>query len=512
MVSSENGIQMSSLNFQSRVPRAAKTVVALVAMVVLISVAIVCHRNIRNDLVYPGNELSVTEMVSGSPPARQEGGQRRRLRQAGRSEQLFPDEGPWNSKRYIFVGGLLSSGAFNAERLLDYQKGISGININNLHTFLPNKCLHDVNGYCAAPDQDGSFLTSEFKQICTQKTKNSTACEPLCIVCNERIWYPFEHAQNLRLTEADATAQGAKAVQSMRRNLYMDWSRYWDYSTNAYFVEKDPENLIRGRYLQAVFGGKRTAFIYVMKHPLASQRCQGLDCSDDLDKYLNDWLSYHEMMAKDVEHINNYIVFTDEAFQRPNWEGTEKVLSKFLKYKGGTMKFAQQPPPNPEHFPRKGPPVERVAEEDDENYEEERGPYIHAPIPEEYVSHFLYNDVSRQKIVDGYSAIMNILEEENNFTNARWEYIDEHPDEEVKQRRRLVGQAAPIATASAKAGERQLRREPTLAMWVHNRTLVRPEHEATLLKYEKRLQAFGYGIRMLKSQCVNFVFKQNGSL
>ena len=61
-------------------------------------------------------------------------------------------------------------------------------------------------------------------------------------------------------TAADASADSS-------RRLYQQWSLFWD-TTRPVLLEKTPENLLMGPYLQASFGAQTSRFVFVMRHPL----------------------------------------------------------------------------------------------------------------------------------------------------------------------------------------------------------------------------------------------------
>jgi hypothetical protein len=50
-----------------------------------------------------------------------------------------------------------------------------------------------------------------------------------------------------------------------RQKLFEEWSRYWDVS-KPYLLEKSPPNLIRTRFLQAMFPS--SYFVVLLRHPI----------------------------------------------------------------------------------------------------------------------------------------------------------------------------------------------------------------------------------------------------
>ena len=65
---------------------------------------------------------------------------------------------------------------------------------------------------------------------------------------------------SLLLDARSATAQSAE-------RLYDEWSLFWD-TSKSMLLEKTPENLLMGPYLQAAFGASASRFAFVMRHPL----------------------------------------------------------------------------------------------------------------------------------------------------------------------------------------------------------------------------------------------------
>ena len=59
-----------------------------------------------------------------------------------------------------------------------------------------------------------------------------------------------------------------QAVPSkVARRLFLQWSLFWDL-TKPVLLEKTPENLLMGPFLQTTFGEQRSKFAFVMRHPL----------------------------------------------------------------------------------------------------------------------------------------------------------------------------------------------------------------------------------------------------
>ncbi|MDQ3867593.1 MAG: sulfotransferase [Actinomycetota bacterium] len=114
----------------------------------------------------------------------------------------------------------------------------------------------------------------------------------------------FAFRSEARLTEASPLVTAAN-----RRKLFEEWSRYWDLS-KPYLVEKSPPNLIRTRFLQAMF--PQSYFVVLLRHPipvtLATQPWGG----DPVHRLLEHWLRAHELLVEDAAHLERLHVLRYE--------------------------------------------------------------------------------------------------------------------------------------------------------------------------------------------------------
>jgi hypothetical protein len=82
--------------------------------------------------------------------------------------------------------------------------------------------------------------------------------------------------------------------------LFEEWSRFWDLS-KPYLLEKSPPNLIRMRFLQALFPD--SYFVALLRHPipvtLATQPWGG----DRTDRLVAHWLRAHQLFVEDLPHV-----------------------------------------------------------------------------------------------------------------------------------------------------------------------------------------------------------------
>jgi Sulfotransferase family len=83
-----------------------------------------------------------------------------------------------------------------------------------------------------------------------------------------------------------------------------EWGRYWD-RTKPVLVEKSPPNLMRGRFLQALFPGAR--LVMVQRHPVAVAYATQKWSRTSLRSLLRHWLAAHEAFEEDrprLEHVH----------------------------------------------------------------------------------------------------------------------------------------------------------------------------------------------------------------
>jgi hypothetical protein len=121
------------------------------------------------------------------------------------------------------------------------------------------------------------------------------------------------------------------ATEETRRHLLEAWRPYWD-ATCPFLLETSPPNVLRTRFLQAVFG--QTYFIHVLRHPLAVSYETGDEWRGDerrfrVDELLEHWLFCNEQFIQDRPHLENTHVVNYEALvDRP--QATLNEIYAFL--------------------------------------------------------------------------------------------------------------------------------------------------------------------------------------
>ncbi len=123
--------------------------------------------------------------------------------------------------------------------------------------------------------------------------------------------FGFDPAAHLTEASPLATAEN-------RRLLLEQWGPYWDLSRRV-LVEKSPPNMIRTRFLQALFPGAR--MIVLVRHPVAVAgatrefgRSRRLWRRMTYSSLIEHWLHCHELLLEDATRVQRLHVMRYEEF------------------------------------------------------------------------------------------------------------------------------------------------------------------------------------------------------
>jgi hypothetical protein len=192
---------------------------------------------------------------------------------------------------HVFVGGLHRSGTTLVARLLADHPAVSG--------------LSDTG----APEDEGQHLQDVYPAV-----------HQLGGVGR------FGYSPSAHLTEASPFVS-----RDTRERLLASWRPYWSPNTMT-VLEKSPPNILRTRFLQALFPEAR--FIIVVRHPIAvacaTENWRGQTAGGSLKNrvvhgplawaragsLIEHWLWCHEMLAADATHVEHLLVLRYETLVR----------------------------------------------------------------------------------------------------------------------------------------------------------------------------------------------------
>jgi len=127
--------------------------------------------------------------------------------------------------------------------------------------------------------------------------------------------------------EAHLTEQSELMTAENRRRLFEEWSEYWDL-TKPWLLEKSPPNLIRTRFLQAVFPD--SYFIILFRHPVAVSFATRKLARSSLDSLVEHWLHCHRLFKQDSPHLRHVLVIRYEDLIQTS----ERTLGQVYSFLG----------------------------------------------------------------------------------------------------------------------------------------------------------------------------------
>jgi hypothetical protein len=133
----------------------------------------------------------------------------------------------------------------------------------------------------------------------------------------------FGFAPESHLTEASPLVSEESA-----QKLFEEWSPHWDLS-RPLLLEKSPPNLLKTRFLQALFPG--SAFVVIVRHPIPvsipTAKWRG---TRRYDRLFEHWLRCHALFEGDREHLGRAHVLSYEQLVRDP-AGVLRGVFEFLK-------------------------------------------------------------------------------------------------------------------------------------------------------------------------------------
>lgn len=164
-------------------------------------------------------------------------------------------------QRIVFIGGLHRSGTTPLAKWLAAHPEVSGLTGTGVH------------------EDEGQHLQSVYPVAMAHGGPGRFALDPAA-----------------RLTE-DSELVTRDAAQ----RLLEAWAPYWD-TSKPILLEKSPPNLIRMRFLRALFPSAR--FIVVMRHPIAVSFATRKWSRTSIESLLRHWISAHEHLVEDSVQVD----------------------------------------------------------------------------------------------------------------------------------------------------------------------------------------------------------------
>ena len=128
--------------------------------------------------------------------------------------------------------------------------------------------------------------------------------------------------------EAHVTEASPLVSEESARTIFDEWSPHWDLSRRL-LLEKSPPNLLKTRFLQALYPG--SAFVVIVRHPIPvsvpTAKWRG---TRRYDRLLEHWLRCHALFAADREHLDRVHVLTYEQLVGDP-EGVLRGIFEFLE-------------------------------------------------------------------------------------------------------------------------------------------------------------------------------------
>lgn len=94
-------------------------------------------------------------------------------------------------------------------------------------------------------------------------------------------------------------------------SLFSEWSQYWDLG-KKYLIEKSPPNIVRTRFLQALFPKAR--FIVVLRHPVPVAYATIKWSKSSIPELIDHWLIAYERYLADMPKLSRVFTLRYETF------------------------------------------------------------------------------------------------------------------------------------------------------------------------------------------------------
>lgn len=125
--------------------------------------------------------------------------------------------------------------------------------------------------------------------------------------------------------DAHLTEDSPLATEESARLLWEAWSPYWNLKRRV-LLEKSPPNLLMTRFLAHLFPASRQ--LLIMRHPVvvALSTAKWMD-GESLADLVDHWLGAHELVRRDLAHLDSAAVITYESLVRRPEETLARVCA-----------------------------------------------------------------------------------------------------------------------------------------------------------------------------------------
>lgn len=172
---------------------------------------------------------------------------------------------------FLFVNGLHRSGTSILYRVLSNQVGFSGFSGTGV------------------PEDEGQHLQTVYKAAKHYGGPGK---------------FGFDKKSYLK--------EDSKLVnENNKQQLFDEWSKHWDLNAEV-LVEKSPPNIIRTRFLQAMF--PNSSFITILRHPIATSYATKKWSKTSLNSLFQHWLVCHRQYLIDRDQLSGELMFKYEDF------------------------------------------------------------------------------------------------------------------------------------------------------------------------------------------------------
>lgn len=131
----------------------------------------------------------------------------------------------------------------------------------------------------------------------------------------------FGFSKEMHLTE-----QSSLLTEKNRKKIFHEWGQYWDLS-KPFLLEKSPPNMLKTRFLQALF--PNSYFIFISRHPVATSYANQKWSETSIYSLLKHWITCHKIFNQDRKYLKNCFVLTYEDFVKEPDAYLEKIY-RFL--------------------------------------------------------------------------------------------------------------------------------------------------------------------------------------